>query len=210
MDSTIINHFLNTNSGCPECGSKGSGKKKRTSQKDVENKIRKISAAEGLKTNGWVDEYVNAHSKFRWTCSSGHSCQTSVDKFIGGRERKGTRCPSCWDESNYLGYYPERADEQDTLYLLRFTRDTLEGFLETFIKIGRTFDIDRRMKEFRKSEYVIEVLAINQGTHREVYDTEQYYHSVGRDHHYKPLVDFAGSLRECFTLTVLDLITFED
>ena len=58
----------------------------------------------------------------------------------------GTRCNGCAKDKrkelgNGNGYYPERKDEQDFLYVLNFNNQ--------FIKVGRSFDVDERMKGLR-------------------------------------------------------------
>ena len=44
--------------------------------------------------------------------------------------------------TNGNGFYPERAEEQDFLYVLNFD--------DKFIKVGRSFDVDERIKDLKK------------------------------------------------------------
>lgn len=201
-----INNLLNTTSGCPKCMAIGVGDRFRPPQKEVDAIIKEICKEEGLEFISWVDGYINAQSKFNWTCANGHKCQTTVSNFTG---KQANRCRTCAYENTSLGFYPEKAEDQDTLYLLKFTGVGLDGLLEIFIKIGRTFDFDRRMEEFKKSSYQVEKLAIEHGQHKATWPLEQYYHCLGKSHNYKyvPSIGFGGSARECFTMDVLDLIT---
>lgn len=106
-----------------------------------------------------------------------------------------------------FGYYPKYQNEPDNLYLLKFTGKVLNGTPEVFLKIGRSFDMERRIGQLLESGYDVELLASNKATHKEVYKTEQKYHKLCSNHHYLPQIRFGGSVKECFTLGVLDLIT---
>lgn len=168
--NTTINDFLNNNSGCPlEAGLK------RWTAQEREGQINNVFKIEGGEFIGWKDgRYKNCYSKFNWLCSEGHSCITSVSNFLNG----GKRCTTCVkikqrEEGRMHGYYPARKDEQDNLYIIYFKKGD-------YIKVGRSFDVDRRIKELLKpsnhKRNEIEILSIYTGKHQDVYDTEQWIH----------------------------------
>lgn len=138
--------------------------------------------------DGWVDGYVNANSKVKWLCKEGHPCEHPVGSLVRG----AANCNEC--AMNEFGFYKNRQEDPDQLYLIKFTSDT-----ENFIKVGRTFNIQHRLNYFKKF-YDIEVLSILKGKHKTVYKTEQDYHTFlkGKGLHYLPDKYFAGSYRECF------------
>lgn len=161
-----------------------------------EFQLNKIMKEEGLTFKGWVNDYKSISSNFKWVCKNNHNCIGSLDNFING----GTRCRTCFYESNNFGYFPERANDPDFLYLLRFISPE-----ETFLKIGRAFDIDIRIDQFPK-DYSIELIAYVQNKHQWVYDTEQYMHKQAAAYHCLPTLKFGGSKLECFIPSVLDII----
>lgn len=112
----------------------------------------------------WQDSYTNSESKVQWVCNKGHLHSHS---FYDIHSLRG--CPTCLGKSNRRGYYETMKDKPDNLYICM-----LEG---EFIKIGRSFDVDRRVKELRnlyKGE--ITVLDVAKGSHDKVYNYEQYLH----------------------------------
>lgn len=168
-ESTSINNFLNNGSGCPL-----ESNVKRWTEQEREQQVNQVFAVEGGAFVGWSSEYKNAHSKFNWLCSEGHECETIVDDFLN----MGSRCMTCYkikqrENGNGYGYYPKRAQETDYLYIIHFKKDNC-------IKVGRSFDVDRRVKELIKpsnhKRNEIEILAIYTGGHQDVYDTEQRVH----------------------------------
>lgn len=143
----------------------------RWSQEQREYQINKICDEEGLSFIGWSYEggYTDSNSKFKWVCSQGHSCETSTSCFIS----IGSRCAYCARGiCGYYGYYPERKDEKDYLYILKFNGE--------YIKVGRSFELNRRLKDLSRESGIpkgeIKILQIMTGTHKEVYDTEQWLH----------------------------------
>lgn len=78
------------------------------------------------------------------------------------------------------GYYPHRVDEKDYLYVVDF---------HTYIKVGRSFDVTRRLKDLTKESggIIPKALHLTTATHQEVYDMEQEIHeeltSRGFYHH---------------------------
>lgn len=141
-----------------------------------EYKIKKLCTEEGLTYNGWVGVYTDNYSRFSWTCFNGHKRESTANGFING----GTRCRECYKlecrERGYTnGYFPERKDEIDFLYVINFNNQ--------YIKVGRSFDISERMKGNKgllscsgMSLDQLTILKFFTATHQEVYDTEQWIH----------------------------------
>lgn len=192
-ESTIHN-FIDHGRGCPL----ESKYNKIWDTAEREDQIKNVLFIEGGRFIGWEDNYKNARSRFTWVCQKGHLCKTEVHCFVNG----GNRCRTCWKDSLkasgvVYGYYPERVQEEDSLYLIRFRK-------EGCIKIGRSFDITKRL--FNGSESLlrisgsdvkdIDILATYKGKHQEVYNTEQWVHEelTERGFH-KPL----PWSTECFT-----------
>ena len=140
-------------------------------QEQKEYQIQKVCAKEGLIFIKWVgDRYKNSDSKFEWRCKAGHKCETSAASFL-----KGARCLHCYkrlqkQRGRGFGYFPERKEEQDFLYVLIFD--------EQYLKVGRSFDIKRRIKELKRFSKTqnIRIISLYSGSHQEVYNTEQYLH----------------------------------
>lgn len=175
----------------------------RWTQGQREYQINKI-----LKTGvgifqGWVTEEgcrISANSKFNWMCSQGHSCSTKVCNFIDQNDR----CPTCFKESGaFNGYFPDRTEEQDKLYVIDFN---------SCIKVGRAFDINRRigtkgtglLKSSNRTRNQLTILKILTGTHREIYDLEQAMHQELRERGFQ-YTDETWST-ELFTLDSKDMI----
>lgn len=125
---------------------------------------------------GWKDNHrhKSRYLKFKWICKEGHSCETTVKGFLSNNNR----CSTCNKirkkvEGGFYGYYHQRTEEQDNLYLIHFKS-------QNCIKIGRTFDVDRRVKELLKQSGCtadeIEILQILSGVHQQVYEKEQEIH----------------------------------
>uniref|UniRef100_A0AB39AJI4 Endonuclease n=1 Tax=Vibrio phage P018-4 TaxID=3229728 RepID=A0AB39AJI4_9CAUD len=138
------------------------------SQDQREYQINKICKEEGLTFIAWDTEegYLNSYAKFKWLCDEGHSCKTSVSGFLSGR-----RCNTCYRNSSiFYGYYSDRIDEKDYLYILNFNNK--------YIKVGRSFNVDERIKELCKVSKIRDIskLRILTSSHKTVYDTEQWLH----------------------------------
>ena len=173
----------------------------RWNQSQREYQINKICNEEDLTFIGWNSNhgYKQTTDTFYWKCKQGHLCKTSVGKFIN----RSDRCKTCSDEAGEYGYYTDRVGEDDNLYLLLFKSDT-----EIFIKVGRSFDIKERMREFYKHYEDVSVIVTYQNNHQVVYDTEQSIHKQLKllDYHHKPEIKFGGSKNECFHIDSLPLI----
>ena len=129
--------------------------------------------------------------------------------FVNG----GRRCGSCAKDENIRrlredgngnGYYPERKDEQDYLYILNFN--------DKFIKVGRSFDVDTRIKDGLIYESglrdisKIHKLRIFTATHQEIYDYEQELHTELRERNFQYYVDWSTECFENDSLFVLNKV----
>lgn len=176
--------------------------KPRMTQEQKEYQINKVCNEEGLTFIGWENRevgYENSYSKFKWICTKGHTCKTSANGFLNHT----SRCKICMiekqKEQGYgYGYYPYRTQEPDSLYILNFDNQ--------YIKIGRSFRLEERVKELKKTSNVdnIEILEIVNGTHQDIYDLEQFLHSELRDRGFEYNTDWGST--ECFDSDSLKLV----
>lgn len=180
-------------SGRSPCGC-SSSKKWREEQWAILVKRRCVE--KGYTFKGWAGVFRGAKTKLSLECKEHGVWSTST---INGFINNTNGCPQCANEENSWGYYKKRAEEDDTLYLLRFTSE-----FETFIKIGRSFNLENRIRQFELKGYEIEVINANQATHKEIYDQEQSIHKALRHvgEQYTPLIKFGGA-GECFKPSAL-------
>lgn len=163
--------------GCPECVKSTLREMKKTPELVVIERCKTICNEMNYSFIGFPDGYKNAKSKLEYKCSV-HGLQTiDYDHFC-----RGSRCGLCWREKqNELGFgngwYPERAEEQDFLYVLNFD--------EQYIKVGRSFDLERRMgpRELQKESGIsnIKILSVYTAKHGVTYPTEQEIHAELRE-----------------------------
>lgn len=137
---------------------------------------------------GWRDEgYINTdNSYFTWRCCNNHLCESPLKSFLSGNG-----CKHCSDSNgSYNGYFPERVEEQDYLYVMDFLVST---------KVGRSFEISRRQGELRRASGLTdspEILQAYTASHQVVYDIEQAIHEELRERSFQYTCDFTN---ECFT-----------
>lgn len=176
-----INTILSGN-GCPKCA----GVYKPTEQEALQKCID-ICKEMDYDVIGFVNGYTGAtKTRFRYICKTHGGQSVSYTHFVNG----GRRCGDCArEESSFYGYYPERKDEQDFLYILNFN--------EKFIKVGRSFDVERRITELQRESGIQEIikLRIFTATHQEIYDFEQELHNELRERNFQHYVDWST---ECF------------
>jgi hypothetical protein len=194
-----IDNIINKDSGCPKCKAKYIGDSKRTDEQEALEKCKEICETEEYELLGFPDGYKNAFSRFEYKCLKHGKQNVCYDKFVN----EGTRCKGCWKEkqkelsSGFYGYYPDRKDEQDFLYVLDFDGE--------FIKIGRSFDVDERMKGLRSDSKIkkIHKLRIFTATHQEIYNYEQALHEELRERGFQYYLDWTN---ECFENDCLDCL----
>lgn len=181
------NHIINTGSGCPKCSDNA-----RPTEQEVLERCKEICKIEEYEPIGFVGRYTNKSSRFEYKCLKHGKQNVSYNDFVN----KGTRCKDCWkykqkEMSGRDGYYPERKDEKDFLYILNFNNK--------YIKVGRSFDVDERMKNLRTKSKVpiknIHKLRIFTATHQEIYDLEQELHSELRERGFQYYLNWT---KECF------------
>ena len=118
---------------------------------------------------------LSSSSRVTFYCEEGHLNDKSLDTVFntdGG-------CSLCAE--GLYGHYHSREPEKDYLYIIQFDND--------YIKVGRSFDPNRRIGELIKTSGTenVKVLQLYTGTHKDVFEVEQYLHntltSYGYYHH---------------------------
>jgi len=191
-----INNVINGGTGCPKCKYELHKEQLKTLDHIALQKCVDICKEMDYDVIGFVDGYKNNTSHFEYNCKIHGKQKVIYNSFVNN----GTRCGGCWkdkqieilrDNGNGNGYYPERKDEQDYLYILNFN--------DKFIKVGRSFDVDERIKGLRTLSKVpkkkIHKLRILTATHQEIYDYEQELHRELRERNFQYYVDWSN---ECF------------
>ncbi|ULG01786.1 hypothetical protein phiA047_0055 [Aeromonas phage phiA047] len=179
--SASIHNVINNGTGCPKCANRP-----KVDEQEALQKCINICKENNYDVVGFPDGYKNAKSRFEYICKIHGKQKVNYDRFVNG----GTRCGGCArDLGNGNGYYPERKDEVDFLYILNFNNK--------FVKVGRSFDVERRIPELKRESGIQEIiqLRIFTATHQEIYDYEQELHSELRERNFQHYVDWST---ECF------------
>lgn len=195
-----INNTMNGR-GCPVC--KGTNTTSRQKIPDCVALSRCISICEemGYEFVGFVGGYKGVlKTRFEYICPIHGKQEVNYNTFVN----TGSRCPCCWREKQIElgdrnGYYPERKDEQDYLYILNFDNK--------FVKVGRSFDVDGRIDNLKTPSLsgiknVIK-LRVFTATHKEIYDFEQNLLKYLRGKGYQWYVSWST---ECFDTGCLPLL----
>lgn len=127
-------------------------------------------------------------------CNNGHKNQIPVHKL------DNYSCHKCYDNQSGFGFYKDLKDKEDTLYIIELSSDS-----ERFIKVGRSFNIKERFKEFKKN-YDVHIISLEEGTHEYIFFKEKDCHEMLSGYLYKPKISFGGSVKECFKDPDLSLI----
>lgn len=142
-----------------------------------------------------LPEKLNSRSTLDWICKIGHECSTKVGALV-----QGVGCPECSElGGSTYGYYKLRLQEEDSLYLIKFTSPNCK---EVFYKIGRSFNVKSRMAHM-KTYYDLELISTYKGKHYQIYDLEQKLHSLIRSNKHFVSNYFNGCIEECFTPEIL-------
>ena len=186
-----IGSIIHNGSGCPKCYGNV-----RLTEQIAMNRCTEICKEMDYKPLGFPENYNNCYSRFEYVCQTHGKKSVRYNDFIS----KGSRCGGCARDANVKrlrelgngnGYFPERANEKDFLYVLNFNNK--------FIKVGRSFDIDERLKSLRTLSKTpikkIYKLRIFTATHQEIYDYEQELHGELRERNFQYFVDWST---ECF------------
>lgn len=170
---------LNDNKMCSVC----QGRYPVGTHRKLEEEEAYKRCVEACKEKGYIplrfkQEYTGTGTaRFLYECKEHGIQESSYDNMI----REG-RCRSCHIAKRtslgtfgYYGWYPDRADEDDFLYILCFNHDS-------YIKIGRTFNIKQRFYNLKREsgDKDIATLMLLKGSHEAVYRTEQYLHKTLR------------------------------
>ena len=188
---TSIDNIINTGTGCPKCAGT-----LKLSEQEALQKCIDICKEMDYDVIGFADGYKNNRSRFKYVCKIHGEREVSYNNFVN----KSQKCGVCAknenirrlrEDGNGNGYYPERKDETDFLYVLNFDNK--------FIKVGRSFDVDERIKGLRTASKVpkkkIHKLRIFTATHQEIYDYEQELHNELKERNLQYYVDWST---ECF------------
>ena len=159
--------------GCPKCGGRP-----LTNPSDALQKCVYLCSEGGYIPLGFPNGYKNSKSRFEYICTKHGKQNISYNNFVNA----GNRCMGCSREvSNVYGYFKSKTEKEDYLYILSFNGQ--------YIKVGRTFNINRRMKELVKESGCdnIEILYLYKAKHKDIFSIEQDIHnnlrSLGLEHH---------------------------
>lgn len=193
-----INDIINQGNGCPKCS-----KKYKPTEQEALQKCVDICKEMNYDVVGFVGGYKNNTSRFEYNCKIHGKQNVRYGNFVN----KGTRCRGCAkdetirrlrEDGNGNGYYPERKDETDFLYILNFNGK--------FIKVGRSFLVDKRVDALKSISKIkkIHKLRIFTATHQEIYDFEQELHNELRERNFQHYVDWSTECFENDSLFVLN------
>lgn len=98
---------------------------------------------------------------------------TSLDYLFHSTKLENYGCARCAE--GIYGYYDTKRKDDDTLYIMLFD--------DSYIKIGRSFQIDRRLAELKVDSGASEVriLKVFKGNHEFIYEVEQACHKYLTD-----------------------------
>lgn len=185
-----IHNTINGKCGCPVCANNIKAEQKRKPINEVIESCIKICVESNYEFIGFASEYKNFSSRLEFVCKIHGKQEISYQSFINGK----IQCSGCRKEKqkelgNGNGYYPERKDEIDYLYILSFDNK--------FIKVGRSFNVDERIRNLRSLSKIkkIHKLRMFTATHQEIYDYEQELHTELRERNFQHCVDWST---ECF------------
>lgn len=172
-------------------------KSQKLTDSQHEYRVRLILDGEGSNFIGFDSANITRSTKFRWVCSKGHENYTRLNNFLVGQRCSG---PCKYENMPRIndGVYLGRERDKDNLYLLN-----LYNLNESFLKIGRSFDILSRVGDFQ-AVYDVDILAVVSDEHLYIVSLEKEIHSKLHEAHYTPSISFKGSMFECFTEEILE------
>lgn len=178
---------LRTNCGC-------NGKRVSWTESQVKVLVTRLCNKKGLSFLVWYeDKYLGIDAtRLILECPyHGISDNTHTGKFLG---QEGG-CRPCAQELGKFGFYKTKSMEKDYLYLLKVYSDS-----EMFYKIGRSFDVPRRINQHKQhSPYEFELIGTYENVHNVVFKLEQKLLLDTIDFKYVPKVPWDGGYRECRT-----------
>lgn len=161
-----ITSVINNGSGCPKCASAITAEQLKIPEYIALQKCIEICKHMDYDIIGFTYGYKNNTSCFEYICKMHGKQSVSYNKFVNMENR----CPRCAEKVRLgSGFYMERKDEKDYLYVLDFNNE--------FIKVGRSFVIDERIRDLKKPSCSgiknIIKLRVYTATHHEIWDLEQ-------------------------------------
>lgn len=158
------NHFVNSGKRCKYCKIEESAERLKIPEDQALSNCVSICIENNYTPIGFDTGYKNNKTIFKYLCPIHGERTVTYNSFVN----RGSRCGACAkDEVSFNGYYPNRKDEVDYLYILNFD--------DKFIKVGRSFNIDKRINTLKSASGIdnISKLQIFTSTHKDIYCTEQ-------------------------------------
>ena len=157
--------------------------------------INHLCATEGHAFLGFESGYSTVKETYiNWICVEGHRNNTNLYDFL----TNGVRCRTCYNNipRTRNGYYKDRLDEDDYLYVMGITRGE-----EYFIKVGRSFVATKRPRDLDLKSVIkadkIEYISKWLGRHEDIWHFEnEILNKFREDFRYFEVGAFKGS-SEC-------------
>ena len=189
--------------GCRKCGYEKNSKNTKLTQETV---LQEFKLVHGDRYSYDKFVYITGLSKAIITCPiHGDFLQTAR------HHKKGSGCPTCanefsgrWTKTQWINYCKSRNIQKAFCYIIEFTSIT-----ESFIKIGITTDVNRRIYGFKESEYNTNTIAAFCFDAGDIWDLEKYLHKKLKKHKHTPKIKFGGHT-ECFDSNILSKLTVND
>lgn len=198
--STRMAHIFNSKSGCVYCASEVNAIKQRLPKEIATKRCIDFCSSRGYTFLKFTEEYKGVDTDIEYLCQEHGIQKTKYNTMVNS----GKCCKLCAvekrkDNGGVYGWYPSRSNEQDFLYVLNFNNE--------YIKVGRSFDVARRIPELKvlSSCDEVETIAVYTGTHKEVYEVEQEIHRELRERCFKIKPKNWNSL-ETFSIDCLHLL----
>lgn len=199
FEQDAFNHLQGK--GCQKCAVQ---KTIRSSTKGKDYFLTKAYSIHGNKYDYSKVESFKAREKVSIICSQ-HSIFTQTwDNHVN----QGNGCPECAkvnrvkNRENPFGHTKQdfilaaERNSSATLYIIRCYNEH-----ESFYKIGITTQktVKRRFHSKEHMPYQFEVIETIKGSGEEIWNLEKKYHRDLKSFHYKPQIEFSGSVKECFS-----------
>lgn len=163
-------------------------------EKEMELKLSNVLKIHNSEFNNFVGKYKNLSCEFEWTCTYGHKNKSLIGNFLYTKPKSEefNRCKTCLKDyrktiAGFYGWYPERAEEEDNLYVIIFDNK--------YFKVGRAFNIDDRIGKGGKRGLIkssgvgfdkLKIVTTYRGRHEDIYKLEttchNYLYSLGLSH----------------------------
>lgn len=192
-DTCNIANFLNNGRGDP---AEAIGKRGDARRIDIKERILKVESIlkdENIpqRVKVLTDTSYTSYNKFQWVCKRGHLIKSTFNNFIN----HGTRCKTCYHLTNsFSGFvtnvYEDKRKDDDYLYILK-----IESPDETFYKIGRSFNPERRKIDISSDlpkNYKVYLLYLEKHSHEMCVERERRLLKITEDSHYLPKEFFNG------------------